>query len=743
MIIIYSLNTDDGSGLLRDLVAFYTLAATLLYRKFIDARPLAHTALGHDQQGSALRIHLHADHFIPVSQVHAANTHGASSCASYIPVIETDAHTIFGYHKDIPGIVCGLDLDQFISVLQCHGNDTVLTDICILRLGCLLDHTMFCHHQEILLRIIFLDRNDGRDLLIPVQLQQIYDGHASRCPPCFRYLISPEPVSASFIGKEQDIMQGRGHKQFFDAVIFYGLHPLDPFTASVLGTEIRDAHPLDIAQMRHGDHGILPLDQILIHDLTDSRTDPGPAVIAELHGYDLQFFTDHCQQFLGICKNCLILGDLLHQILIFRFQLLSFQSGELAETHLHDSTCLGIRQSESFGQGDLRRCHIFGAADDLYHFVDIIYGDQKAFYDMSPLLRLVQIIFRTPCYHILLMQDVIFQHIRKAEHLRLVIYQRKHIYTEGILQLRMLVQIIQQNVRITVLTELDHDTHSLTGRLVTKVRNAVHTLILYEVCDLCDQHGLIYHIRQLRHHDPLLSVPHGFDIGNGTDLDLAASRPVGLLYAGASQDLRTCGEIRSLYDLQKLFDLCLPVLIDPVINDLYDRIRNLPKIVRGNIGSHTDSDTGGSVDQQVGIPAGKHHRLLLGLVKVRYEIHRVLVDVGQHFDGHPCQTGFRISHGCGTVSVHGSEIPMSVDQRISGIPLLSQLYQRIVNGTVTMGMIFTHGITDDTCTFTVRLVRSVIQFDHGIQDPSLHGLQSVTNIRKRPGCDHAHRVINI
>ncbi len=39
-----------------------------------------------------------------------------------------------------------------------------------------------------------------------------------------------------------------------------------------------------------------------------------------------------------------------------------------------------------------------------------------------------------------------------------------------------------------------------------------------------------------------------------------------------------------------------------------------------------------------------------------------------------------------------------------------------------MGVIFTHGITYDTGTFSVGLIGTVVQLDHGIQDASLYWL---------------------
>ena len=60
-----------------------------------------------------------------------------------------------------------------------------------------------------------------------------------------------------------------------------------------------------------------------------------------------------------------------------------------------------------------------------------------------------------------------------------------------------------------------------------------------------------------------------------------------------------------------------------------------------------------------------------------------------------------------------------------------------------MRMIFTHRIADDTGTFSVRLVGTVVQFTHGVEDSSLYRLEAVSYIRKSSGRNDAHRVVDI
>ncbi len=127
-----------------------------------------------------------------------------------------------------------------------------------------------------------------------------------------------------------------------------------------------------------------------------------------------------------------------------------------------------------------------------------------------------------------------------------------------------------------------------------------------------------------------------------------------------------------------------------------------------DIRGHTNGDTCGAVDQKVGITAWQYHRLFFRLVKVGHKIHSVLIDICQQFHGNFGQTGFCVTHGCGAVAVHGTEVAVTVHQRIAGRPFLGHIYQSAVDGTVAVGVIFTHGVTYDTGALSMGFVRPVV-----------------------------------
>ena len=154
--------------------------------------------------------------------------------------------------------------------------------------------------------------------------------------------------------------------------------------------------------------------------------------------------------------------------------------------------------------------------------------------------------------------------------------------------------------------------------------------------------------------------------------------------------------------------------------------------MRGNAGRHADRNTVRPVYQKVGNTDREHLRLFFRLVKIRDPVDHILVQILQIDllrDLH--QAGLRITHGGGSVSLDGSEISVSVHQRLSLFEILRHDDKRVVDGTVPVRVIFTHGIAHNSGRFPVRSVPVGAELQHVIQCPPLYRLQSVPDIRKR------------
>ena len=93
------------------------------------------------------------------------------------------------------------------------------------------------------------------------------------------------------------------------------------------------------------------------------------------------------------------------------------------------------------------------------------------------------------------MIDEVAEHLPQTHDLWYAIHEREHDRAESGLHLRVLVEPIQHDVGNRIALQLDHDAHSITVRLVTKIPNFSDFLVPHELGDLLDQARLVHHER--------------------------------------------------------------------------------------------------------------------------------------------------------------------------------------------------------------------------------------------------------
>ena len=206
----------------------------------------------------------------------------------------------------------------------------------ILHHRCFLDHAVSGSHEQIFVIVKFTHGDNGRNLLLRHQLKKVYNSRSPGCTSCLRYLICLQTVHASGIGKEHHIVMVGGHEKVLDIVLLNGLHALDSLAASVLAPEIIYIHTLDVAQMGHGNDGVLVRNQVLhghIIVISNGCAAVIPIFIRDNHN----FIPDNGKELLLIRKNCLQFLDLCLKFPVLILQLLTFQTSESTEPHIHDS----------------------------------------------------------------------------------------------------------------------------------------------------------------------------------------------------------------------------------------------------------------------------------------------------------------------------------------------------------------------------------------------------------------------
>ena len=82
------------------------------------------------------------------------------------------------------------------------------------------------------------------------------------------------------------------------------------------------------------------------------------------------------------------------------------------------------------------------------------------------------------------------EHLLEVQQLRPAVDQRDHVHAEGVLQLRLLVQVVQHDFRHFAALELDHDAHAGLVGLVADVADAFQLLVAHQLGDALEQRFL-------------------------------------------------------------------------------------------------------------------------------------------------------------------------------------------------------------------------------------------------------------
>ena len=310
IVILDRLHAHEKTGSFVRTVADDALAASVLYLEGIKRRSLADAILGDKQKIGTLDPKLHADNLIILAQTNAVYTGSAPPGGTDVFFVEPDRISLPCCQEDILIAVRELNLDQIISLSEGDGCQAVLSDMAESSHAGLFYQALLRRHEDIMFIVEFPDRDDRRDLLFRLQLEEIDDGGASGRTAGLRDLVGFQPVDPSHVRKEHQEIVGHGHEQLLDIIVLDGLHALDSLAAPVLGTEVVRGHPLDIAKLCHGDDGVYPRDHILSGNIKLVIADSGAAVVAIFVSDLLDLIPHDTQQHLAVRQDAPVLQDL-------------------------------------------------------------------------------------------------------------------------------------------------------------------------------------------------------------------------------------------------------------------------------------------------------------------------------------------------------------------------------------------------------------------------------------------------
>ena len=622
---------------------------------------------------------------------------------------------------------------------EANGDEAALARGVVLRQLGLLDLTAAGGEHQVLRIVVIVDRQHLLDVFARFELQQVRHMLALGVTSALRHLVGLQTVDATLVGEEQQPVVRAGEEEVVHYVVFAQTSALDSLAAAMLRAVFVDLRALDEAAVRHSDDDVLIGDEVFHVDFAGIRQDAGATVVTVLFDDFVEFVThDRALAFLA-GEDVVVVGDLALQFLVLVQDLLAFEGCETAQLHGEDGVRLHIVHVKQVHEACACGIHGGGAADEGDHLVDHVEGLQVALQNVVAFLRFALEVAGAAFDDFELMIHPVLDERVEAERARHAVHEGEHVGAERLLQLRVLVQVVEHDLRHGVALEHQHEALAGAARgFVAHVGDATDLAVAHRFADRHDKAIGIDLVGQFRD-DKAHASADFLGVDDCTHRDEAASGAVGLFDALVPQDCGAGREVRTLdagdESVEQLFAACLRVFQRPV-----HAIGDLAHVVGWNVGGHAHGDATGTVDQQVGEAAGQHDGLLRLAVVVGLEVNGVLVDVAHHFHGERGHAALRVTHGGRGIVARGAEVALSVHEQVAHAPRLCHAHEGVVDGGIAVRMVLAHHVAHDAGALVVAAVGTVAAVIHRVDHATVHRLHAVAHIGERTLHDHGQRI---
>src|ERR1700740_1519859 len=193
------------------------------------------------------------------------------------------------------------------------------------------------------------------------------------------------------------------------------------------------------------------------------------------------------------------------------------------------------------------------AADDANDHVEMVEGNLIAEQDVLALAGLAKFVARTAGDNVAAMIDEKPDELEQAHFAGLAADDREQNHTERFLHLRVLEEIVQDELGFLAALQLDNDAHAVAVAFVADVGDAFDFFVGDEFGDTLDEPGFGDLVRNFGDDDVFAVLAGFFDGRFGAHGEAAAAGFVGLLNAFTACDVPAGRKIRARDELHRFF----------------------------------------------------------------------------------------------------------------------------------------------------------------------------------------------
>src|ERR1700730_10840915 len=379
-------------------------------------------------------------------------------------------------------------------------------------------------------------RHYGGELLVFLEAHEVIDRPSARGRSCLGNFVHLQPIDPAFRREQQNVAVRRGDKEVLDEILLARSGADAALAAARLVTIDVDRSALDVARVAHGNGHLLVFDQVLDLDFLHAVHDLRATVVAIGLEHLPEFGDDHAPELLIARQDFTQLPDLRADFCELLQDFIDREPGQAMELEFEDGVDLDVAEADHIGRQpvglpvDLDAADVLGGSthrnadrfvlkilvqvlagvrparrtpNDSDNVIHVVERDVIAEQDVLALLGFSQFVLRAPADHIGAVLDEQTQQLEQSELARLPGNDREQNHAKRFLQLRLLVEMVQNELRLGIALYLDHDAHPLAVALVPDIGNAVDFLVLDQLRDVLDQPRLVHLVRQLGDDDVL------------------------------------------------------------------------------------------------------------------------------------------------------------------------------------------------------------------------------------------------